>query len=190
MEHYEQRYKRFSNGEPEEIIRSYLEMFWNCFITTELQKAYENQQTGLLLIGIQSVIATLTEGIWGKTGKDSIQYYLERYVDQDESNKKFSKIADIIHELRNGHMHRLYTRIFHHVVFDYTLDQGWKFEDEKLYFNLNVYFDCFKQGYPRPYDLKELHLTPEQAIAAKKRLLKEFDKGSDALKQIREMQGN
>ena len=102
MEPLDKRMERFQNGHPIEIIETLLNSIDNHF-NNEIRIIAENgnYQTTLLFLGIHAVALTIAEGLFDKRGPDAYKLFLEKFVDGESPDTKFSDIADIIHEWRN-----------------------------------------------------------------------------------------
>ncbi len=112
METFEQRLQRFKSEEPAEFIETILLSIQNSFIP-ELVIASENRCSDLLILGIHSVIETVSENIFLKKGVSGFKFYLENFVDADKEGFRFSEIADVLNDLRNIIAHQKISKLGH-----------------------------------------------------------------------------
>lgn len=181
METYEHRLNRLTNNSPEEIVLNILNTLHNSLIS-ELVLANENKQYGLLMLGIHSVIDTVSKHVFLKSQKSGFKYYLECFVDAepDTEGLRFSSIATELKHLRNTIAHQCLSRLGHSMGYDDQQDSGYRYEEDVLWINPSVYFKQFKAGFDDEgitrysvWDYEKL-LDQEELEEAKTRFLKYF----------------
>jgi len=144
METQEERYKRLTEGEPTEAILTLINSQGNYFIDAELKPAVEQNSWHLLTLGIHVVVETWAAILFPNCRTtEGFKRYLERFVDGDEENNKFSLIAKEINDWRNVIAHQWLSSIGHRIGFDTNMQEGWKRENGVLHINPRVYFECF-----------------------------------------------
>lgn len=143
MESKEARIARFENGSPVEAIETLLNSIGN-FFNNEISIAPDNYQTSLLFLGIHAAALTISEVFFNKTGLKGYKLFLEKYVDQKQTDKQFSLIAEDIHNWRNVLAHQWLGLIGHQIGYDYKMIEGWKKSPENiLYINPKIYCDAY-----------------------------------------------
>jgi len=179
METYEQRLKRFKNSSPIVFIETILLSIQNNFIP-QLDTALENKLNDLLILGIHSVIETISENIFLKKGKDGFKFYLENFVDVDKNGFRFSEIADVLNDLRNIIAHQKISRLGHSFGYDYNIDVGYKKDNTIIYLNPLIFLEQFKSGFKdgsktkrRIWDYKKL-LKQKQMRESKIKFISKF----------------
>lgn len=177
MEPLEKRVERFQNGHPIEIIETLLNSIDNHF-NNEIRPIAENgnHQTTLLFLGIHAVALTITEGLFDKRGTDGYKLFLEKFVDGETPDTKFSDIAEVIHEWRNIIAHQWLGVGDYEIGYDYTSDKGWEKRGEVIFINPKIYRDCYLRAFAaggKIWGYDKL-LTDAEMQAAKDRLVKKF----------------
>lgn len=143
MESKEARIARFENGSPVETIETLLNSIDN-FFNNELSITPDNYQTSLLFLGIHAAALTISEVFFNKTGLEGFKLFLEKYVDQKQTDKQFSLIAEEIHSWRNVLAHQWLGSLGHQIGYDYKMVEGWKKNSEDvLFINPKVYCDSY-----------------------------------------------
>lgn len=176
-EKFEDRLRRFQSGPPAEIIETLLNSIDNYFNNEiSLTVEGENYQTSLLFLGIHAVALTIAEAFFNKEGENGYRLFLEKFVDGDTEDKKFSKIAGQIHNWRNTLAHQWLASGGHRIGYDYTMSSGWEkrngvtFINPKIY--CNQYLDAFNRG-GRIWDYKSF-LSNGELEDVKNRLIEKY----------------
>lgn len=171
------RLNRFQNGEPYEIIDTLIMSIANYFNNEIRLTVYEdNYQTSLLLLGVHSVALTISEGLFGETGPAGYKLFLEKFVDGDTSDTKFSDIAEDIHKWRNVIAHQWIGSIGHDIGYDYLMNKGWEIRDGITYLNPRIYAEHYLKAFGsggKIYDWQHLLIGSEKE-EAKARLIKKY----------------
>ncbi len=173
----EDRLRRFQNNSYVESIETLLNSIDN-FFNNEIQVARDNKQTSLLFMGIHAVALIISEAFFSKSGLDGYKLFLETYVDGDEDDKKFSKIATTIHDWRNILAHQWIGSTGHDIGYDYEMDLGWQTRNEVTFINPKIYCEqylsVFRAG-GRMWSYKEL-FSEEQLEEIKSRIIAKYVK--------------
>lgn len=173
----EKRLKRFQEGPPYEIIATLLNSIANFFnneITLTTQG--DNYQTSLMFLGVHSVALTISEGLFNKTGLDGYRLFLNKFVDGDTPDTKFSTIAKSIHDWRNVLAHQWIGSIGHTISYDYNMAFGWKTRDNITFINPRIYLEQYLKAFSRGgkiWDWENM-LTESEQQKAKKRLINKY----------------
>ena len=181
METFDQRLKRFKSEEPAEFIETILLNIQNYSIP-ELVIASENRCSDLLILGIHSVIETVSENIFLKKGVSGFKFYLENFVDTDKEGFRFSEIADVLNDLRNIIAHQKISKLGHSFGYDYDMQVGYKIDGSIIILNPSILFEQFNSAFKkgrktkrRIWDYREF-LNQDQMEEAKKRFIQKFTK--------------
>jgi len=181
METFEQRLQRFKSEEPAEFIETILLSIQNSFIP-ELVIASENRCGDLLILGIHSVIETVSENIFLKKGVSGFKFYLENFVDADKEGFRFSEIADVLNDLRNIIAHQKISELGHSFGYDYGTQVGYKIDGTIIMLNPSIFFEQFKSAFKKGIKTKRLIwdyaqlLSPEHKEKAKRKFIQKFKK--------------
>lgn len=177
-EKFEDRLKRFQDGSPIEIIETLLNSIDNHF-NNEIFKTIEedNYQTSLLFLGIHAVALTISEAFFNKTGEEGYRLFLEKFVDGDAEDKKFSKIADKIHNWRNILAHQWLARSGHEIGYDYKMSLGWEKRNRVIFINpkiyCNQYLSTFRGDNRKIWDYQDF-LNNSELEDVKNRLIEKY----------------
>lgn len=148
METFEARLTRFLDNEWIELPATLLNSLHNVFVN-EIQEAGKRRLEHLVFLGTHAIMQTVSESVFDRTGFDGTRFYLQRFVDGPTADKKFSEIADVLHELRNVTAHRWLSSMAHSLDLDYTMSEGWVRRANVLAINPDVYLECFSEGFRR-----------------------------------------
>lgn len=181
-ESFDLRLQRFQSNSPIEFIETILNSIANGFIQ-EIESAANNHQTNLQIIGMMSVVETVSEKIFLKSGIQGCKYYLEHFVDGKTSDLKFSNIASDINAWRNVIAHQWISKQGHSFGYDYSLATGYSVRDGIIIVNPKMFFDQFKCAF-MPSSFKTNYtvwqydqlLTEEQMQKAKTKFIDQFRK--------------
>lgn len=138
----EKRLARFKNNPPVEAIETLLSSVGS-FFNNEIRLTPDNAQTSLLFLGIHAVALTISEVFFNKTGLEGFRLFLERFVDGDSDDTKFSAIAELIHSWRNTLAHQWLSSIGHKVGYDYKMEFGWQERDGVTFINPKIYCEHY-----------------------------------------------
>ena len=177
METKEIRLNRLQNGSPREALLTLINSQGMHFVDTEMIPAREQKMRNLLIMGIHSIAETWAEILYPNDGAlAGFRRYLEHFVDGDDSDKKFSEIAEEINRWRNIITHQWLSSFGHVFGVDLNMNEGWKREGEILYFNPLVYFDCFVEKFDRSLSIIEEVFTEEEREEIKQRIIIRYQK--------------
>ncbi|GMX58530.1 MAG: hypothetical protein MCSN_1840 [Candidatus Microsyncoccus archaeolyticus] len=173
------RLARFQNNPPAEIIDTLLNSIDNYFNNEiRITVGEANYQTSLLFLGIHSVALTISEGLFDKSGLDGYKIFLETFVDEGESDLKFSSIASLLHDWRNVLAHQWLGSVGHKIGYDYRMDEGWQEREGITFINpriyCNQYLKAFGQG-GKAWNYQNL-LSEDELNSAKQRLINKYIK--------------
>ena len=146
IESFQARLHRFLFNSPEEIFFTILNSISN-FTLPELRVAIEADLYNLAFLGAHSVMQTISEQIYGKTGLKATRFYLENFVDGQTEDTRFSAIAEALHSFRNVHAHRWSSRLSHAVGFDTAIKGGWRRDGKDLHVNPIIFMEYFSAGF-------------------------------------------
>lgn len=177
MESKQQRLKRLESGPPTEAIDTLLNSIAN-FFNNEIVLTPDSHQTSLLFIGIHASILTISEALFGKSGKDGFKIFLEKFVDGDAEDTQFSKIAHVLHNWRNILAHQWIGSLGHEIEYDYQQTLGWQQTEIGLKINPKIYCERYMTAFSssgRLWDYEDV-LTPEELKKAKERIIEKYKK--------------
>lgn len=146
MEPFEARLRRFLYGGVDEIPWTLLNSISNFFLG-DLRAAGERKLDRLVFLGTHMVMQTVGKHIFGRMGKDATKFYLEHFVDGEESHLKFSEVADLIHELRNILAHQWFSIRSYSYAIDYRIVVGWTDGPDGIHINPDIYLQQFLDGF-------------------------------------------
>lgn len=173
----EHRLRRFQQNHPIEIIDTLTNSINNYFNNEiALTVKDENYQSSLLFLSIHAVALTISEGLFGKTGPDGYKLFLEKFVDGETADTKFSVIAQSIHDWRNVLAHQWIGSIGHSIGYDYMMPFGFEIRDEVLFINPKIYCEHYLKAFGtdgKIYKYRE-YLTVDEMEQAKNRLVKKY----------------
>lgn len=145
-ETFQQRLQRFQNNSPVEFIETILNSIHNFYIP-ELQLAADNKQSNLLILGLHSIIETISENVFLKKGVEGFKFYLENFVDIDEDGGRFSEIADELNDWRNIVAHQYISKLGHSFGYDYAISVGYQVENGAVILNPKIFFEQFQGAF-------------------------------------------
>ena len=145
-ETFQQRLQRFQNDSPIEFIETILNSIHN-FYVPELQIASDNKQSNLLILGLHSIIETISENVFLKKGVEGFKFYLENFVDINEDGGRFSKIADELNDWRNIVAHQYISKLGHSFSYDYSISTGYQIENGIIILNPKIFFEQFQSAF-------------------------------------------
>lgn len=173
----EHRLKRFQDGPPYEVIATLINSIAN-FFNNELILTTQNNnyQTSLLFLGVHAVALTISEGLFNKKGPDGYKLFLEKFVDGNTPDTKFSTISNLIHDWRNVLAHQWIGSIGHIIGYDYGMNLGWEIRGENIFINPRIYLEHYLATFKargRIWNWENM-LTDTEKEEAKKRLIEKY----------------
>ncbi len=171
------RLKRFQNGPPYEVIATLIGSIANFFNNEIALTAEEdNYQSSLLFLGVHAVALTISEGLFDKTGSDGYKLFLEKFIDGDTPDTKFSTIGQLIHDWRNVLAHQWIGSIGHAVGYDYTMDLGWETRGDTTFINPKIYLQQYLKAFGTNGSIWNWRvlLTDLEQEKAKQRLINKY----------------
>ena len=178
-ESFNKRLKRFRDNSPVEIIGTLLNSIANCFnneITLAVEK--DNYQTSLLFLGIHAVALTISEALFNRRGLSGYKFFLEKFVDGDTNDRKFSKIANSIHDWRNVLAHQWISQKGHKIGYNYGMNLGWKKENGVIFINPKIYCEQYLKAFKSDGRIwkYENFLSDSDLERAKNRMIEKYVK--------------
>jgi len=125
-ESFEKRLKRYVDNPAIDTL-GWMTMYLQNQPVAELRRAREEKFYFCVYLLAHSVIQTVSELMFDKTGLDGTQFFLEQFADGASADRKFSLIAKDVHEVRNIVAHRAYSKRQHDT--QYFIDdivEGWR----------------------------------------------------------------
>ncbi len=173
----EKRLKRFQDNPPYEIVATLLNSIAN-FFNNEIALTTQgnNYQSSLLLLGVHSVALTVSEGLFNKKGSEGYKLFLEKFVDGDTADTKFSTIAKQIHDWRNVLAHQWIGSIGHSTGYDYQMSSGWEVRDDVTFINPRIYLEYYLKAFRtngKIWDWETM-LTESEQEETKTRLIEKY----------------
>ena len=138
----EHRLKRLQDGHPIEAIETLLNSIDNYF-NNEIRLTVGQAQTTLLFLGVHAVALTIAEVFFGQGGPEGYKWFLEKYVDGDTNDTKFSQVAEVLHDWRNILAHQWIGSLGHDIIYDYQTELGWERRDRSLAINPRIYYEQY-----------------------------------------------
>lgn len=171
------RIKRFQDRDSVEVIETLLNSIDN-FFNNEIRITTESNhyQTSLLFLGIHAVALTISENFFNKRGVEGYKIFLEKFVDGDKPDIKFSRIAKDIHNWRNIIAHKWLNIKGYGIEYDYTSKYGWEKRSGIIFINPRIYRKQYLSAFGvngRIWNYKEI-FTKEELNQIKNRLLLNF----------------
>ena len=169
------RLQRLQDGSYVEAIETLLNSIDN-FFNNEIKMTADNYQTSLLFIGVHAVALTIAEAFFDQSGPQGYKHFLEMFIDGHEDDKKFSVIADTIHDWRNVLAHQWLGSIGHEIAYDYDTELGWRREEGIVYINPRIYRDQYLNAFKaegRIWQYKNL-FSEEELENTKARIISKY----------------
>lgn len=174
-ESQEQRLKRFQNNSYVEAIETLLGSIDN-FFNNEIRLTPDNYQTSLLFMGIHASALTISEAFFNETGLTGYKHFLELYVDGQVEDRKFSEVAEIIHNWRNVLAHQWIGSIGHEVGYDYGMKFGWEKRNGVTFINPQIYCEQYLSAFEidgRMWQYKQM-FSENQLNKVKSRIISKY----------------
>ncbi|MFZ3009931.1 MAG: hypothetical protein WA030_02850 [Candidatus Microsaccharimonas sp.] len=171
----EDRLARLQKGSYVEAIETLLNSIDNYF-NNEIRLTPDNHQTSLLFMGIHASALTISEAFFDESGMTGYKHFLEEYVDGEADDRKFSEIAETIHDWRNVLAHQWLGSIGHQVGYDYDMEAGWERRDEVIFINPRIYYEQYSSAFKaggRIWDYQK-NFTEDQLDNIKLRIINKF----------------
>jgi hypothetical protein len=130
----------------------------------------------LLFLGIHAVALTISEIFWGLKGEAGYKKFLEKFVDGETEDTKFSTISNKIHNWRNVLAHQWFESSGYEIQYDYDMKLGYKTEKNILVINPKIYCEKYIEAFDvnnKIWEYKEF-LNQKELNNAKKRIIKKF----------------
>lgn len=134
----DKRLKRLQDNSYVEAIETLLNSIDNHF-NNEIRQTIGNYQTSLLFMGIHATALTISEAFFNKGGLRGYKLFVQTYIDGQDEDKKFSLVADTIHDWRNVLAHQWIGSIGHQIGYDYKMKYGWQDRDGVTFINPGIY---------------------------------------------------
>lgn len=175
MEEKNKRKGRLKDGKPIEAIETLLLMI-DYNLNKELRIAYKNKQKYLIILGIHAAALTISEALFNEKSLSGYKKFLEMFIDGDETDKKFSLIANKIHGLRNDTAHQWLSEKGYDFGFDESSHNGWFQKNEVTYFNPYLYCDSYLSAFSSEGKIWEYEkfLDDQSLEEVKERILKKY----------------
>jgi hypothetical protein len=175
-ETFGQRLKRYAD-QPATDTLGWMTMMLQNYHVVELRRAREGSLYHCVYLLAHSIIQTVSETMFGLVGLSGTRFFLERFADGATEDRKFSRIASEIHDVRNIIAHRGYSRMQHEVqYFIDDIPEGWRRErDGSLTINPALYSNQVEDVFRR----STLYLTfcqqpPLRLLQAKYRFVRSW----------------
>jgi hypothetical protein len=175
-ETFNQRLKRYVDQPPTDTL-GWMKMMLQNYHAVELRLARENRLYHCVYLLAHSIIQTVSETMFGLTGLQGTHFFLKSFADGATEDRKFSRVASEIHDVRNIIAHRGYSKMQHHVqYFSDDISEGWKRdEDGSLAINPALYSIQIEDVFRHP----TLYLTlcqqpPLQLLRLKYRFVRQW----------------
>ena len=110
-------------------------------------------------------------------GKKGYKKFLEKFIDGDTEDTKFSLVADKIHNWRNVLAHQWLSSSGYEIQYNYKMKKGFKFNKNILVINPKIYLDKYIEAFDvneKIWSYKDF-LNEEELDNAKKRIIKKFE---------------
>ena len=175
MEEKNKRIQRFKNGPPLEVIETLLYSIDN-FFNNEIDMARKRQQPHLIILGIHAVALTISEALFNLQGPTGYKAFLEKFIDGDKPDIKFSKISDDIHKFRNNIAHQWLSESGYTFGIDTTTQLGWHKRNDITLFNPYIYCDKYIEAFSSNGKIREWKklLTNHEQESAKNKIIKKY----------------
>jgi hypothetical protein len=158
----------------------------------EVTKAMQSELYQCVVLSTHSIIQTIAQNLFGLTGLDGTRFYLENFLDEGLADRKFSTIAEEIHELRNVIAHLGYSSLQHEVEIDNEIAEGWRRDEDVIKINLAIYCQLFDEAFRQGRHIKtykqlpKIERTKRQYSFIRKWL--RLDKGSHLVREINKLE--
>lgn len=174
-ESYNKRLKRLQEGSPIEAVETLLHSI-AFYFNNEIKETPKKYQTSLLFLGIHAAIFTISEALFGKTGLDGYKHFLEKFIDGETEDLKFSKIASKLHGWRNNLAHNWLVKTGHTFGYYYEMRYGWKEHKGVTYVNPEIYCEQYLNVFSSKGKIWNYsdYLTEQELEEAKKRIIKKY----------------
>lgn len=175
MESKQKRLERLQSGPPIEAIETLLNSIAN-FFNNEISITPERYQTSLLFIGVHASSLTISEALFGKSGEEGFRLFLEKFVDGETQDTKFSLIAHHLHNWRNVLAHQWIGTLGHETEYDYSMSGGWDETEAGIKINPRIYCEHYLAAFGAGGAIwrYEEMLSSVELEAAKQRIIKKY----------------
>jgi hypothetical protein len=134
-----------------------------------------------MFLGIHAAALTIGEVFFANGKPDAMlkdyKQFLERFVDGDTEDTKFSLIAEDIHNWRNILAHQWLGSMGHRVEYDYQTALGWEKKDDMLVINPKIYCDSYLKAFSAGGKIwrYDTIFTADQLTEIHKRIVQKFE---------------
>ena len=130
MESFAERLKRYVDRPAVDTLGWMIMMFQNEY-ASELRPARESKLYCCVCLLAHSIVQTITELMFSRSGEAGTRFFLQHFVDGAPEDRKFSRIANEIHNVRNIIAHRAYSKAQHEIAyFRDDIPEGWRREPD------------------------------------------------------------
>ena len=144
MQDWKDRLKSFLKSDTE--WTGYIFMTtWNDLLP-EVQEAAKKHMLVMIFMGTHAAIQTVGEKVFGLEGEAGTKFYLEKFVDKEDPDRKYSTVTSQIHNIRNVMAHRGYSKSQHFTGYDWGLPGGFAWVGDQFRINPDRYVDDFVAG--------------------------------------------
>ena len=175
MEIYQDRLSRFQQGPPTEVI-STLTNSINNFFNPEIARAADNESWSLMFMGVHAAALTVSQGLFGLTGREAYLQFLRAFVDDAAPGTDFSSVGTEIHRWRNVVAHQWLSTTGYTFGFDPSMELGWERRDGVVVVNPIKYHEGYRRAFRTESNLwrPQTFLSSAEMEAAKARLIDKF----------------
>jgi hypothetical protein len=175
MESFQDRLARFQHGPPTEVISTLTNSINNIF-NPEIASAAKTGCWSLMFMGTHAVALTVSQGLFGLTGKRGYVRFLQVFVDEGDQKSDFSAIGSEIHEWRNVLAHQWLSGAGHAFGLDPSLESNWQRRDDVLVINPVRYHEAYSQAFRASSNLwrPDTILSSVELEEAKVRLIDKY----------------
>jgi hypothetical protein len=192
METFEQRLNRYTTQNDLEIF-GWLAVYLQNAYLPELRGARNARLYHCLYLITHSVMQMISEHLFGLKGREGTRFYLENFVDGSSPDKRFSLVANEIHDVRNVMAHLGYSSLQHRVeYFNNEIAEGWKREGGTVHINPDIYAQHFEEAIIRhAYISKYQQQSERTRIIRKYRFIRQWlklDKTNPIAKEMNKLE--
>lgn len=148
VEPFEQRLIRIVNDDFRATAAWLLSSIKTYFLP-EIRAASENDLWSLFFLGSHALMQTVGQTVFGKGGLDATRFYLEKFVDGDPTDRRYSTHAELLHNTRNIEAHQWFGRQMHEHRLDFVQSEGCRLVDGMIHLNPKEYAGDFLSGFGR-----------------------------------------
>ncbi|SRR5216684_3567782 len=183
MQDWKERLKSFLGSDMEWAGYIYMTT-WND-LQPEIEEAAKRHMLVMIFMGTHAAIQTVGEKVFGREGEEATKFYLEHFVDGPTPDRKYSTVANLIHNIRNVMAHRGYSKSQHFTGYDWGLPGGFAWKGDQFHINPDRYVEDFVAGSGNYAKVQRKDVSIENLVRRKYGFIRswlELEKG-DALNQ-------